>query len=193
MVHYPTGRIIFAQGEPADSLFLLTKGRVWMVVSSPAGKEVTLGIPYPGMFFGHSCLADQARRSTARALTDCGVVQIQREKMAVLLREHQSICDLFIGFLLLLQGRYERAIAARSFDRSERRLVRTLIDLAYAGRSARNERQITGIPQEILAELVGTTRARVNQFMTRLRNRGVIEYARNSILVRPSILNLTSG
>jgi CRP/FNR family cyclic AMP-dependent transcriptional regulator len=190
-VRYRAGRTIFAQGDPANSLFLLMEGRVWIVVSSSTGRESSLGILYPGLFFGHvSCLAEELRRSTARALTNCVVVRIEREQMIKALREQQSVCEMFINFLLWLQDRYEDAIVDRSVNRSELRLVRALVELAYAGRSPRNKRQVTGVPQEILAELVGTTRARVNCFMTRLRKRGVIDYKRNSIWVHPSIIDL---
>jgi CRP/FNR family cyclic AMP-dependent transcriptional regulator len=188
-VRYRAGRTIFAQGDQANSLFLLMEGRVWIVVSSSTGRESSLGILYPGMFFGHDCLAEELRRSTARALTNCVVIRIEREQMVAALRD-QSVCETFMNFLLWLQGRYEDAIVDHSVNRSELRLVRTLVELAYAGRSPRNVRQVRGVPQEILAELVGTTRARVNYFMSRLRQRGVIDYRRNSIWVHPSIVDL---
>jgi CRP/FNR family cyclic AMP-dependent transcriptional regulator len=189
-VRYRAGRSIFAQGDPANSLFLLIEGRVWIVVSSSTGRESSLSIPYPGMFFGHDCLAKELRRSTARALTNCVVIRIEREQMVAALRDQQSVREMFINFLLWLQGRYEDAIVDHSVNRSELRLVRTLVELAYAGRSPRNVRQVSGVPQEILAELVGTTRARVNYFMSRLRQRGVIDYRRNSIWVHPSLVDL---
>lgn len=189
-VRYPAGRTIFVQGDPANALFLQMEGRVWIVVNSSTGRASSLGILYPGMLFGHDCLAEELRRSTARALTNCVVIRIEREQMVAALRDQQSVCEMFISFLLWLQGRYEDAIVDHSVNRSELRLVRTLVELAYAGRSSRNVRQVSGVPQEILAELVGTTRARVNYFMSRLRQRGVIDYRRNSIWVHPSIVDL---
>lgn len=184
-LHCSRGTVIYAQGQTGDVLFFLEHGRVRLTAVSGDGRQATIGLMCPGMFFGESCLAGEARRETAHALTDCDVVRLGKEDMELLLTSDHELAASFIKFLLDQNRRYEDDLLDQRFSSGERRLARVLLLLAYSNRNSQSERTITGISHETLAELIGTTRARVSSFMAKFRKMGWIDYNRTQIRVRP--------
>jgi CRP-like cAMP-binding protein len=184
---FERGSLIYAQGEPGGVLFLVERGRVRLTAVSLDGRQATIALICPGMFFGESCLASEARRETAHALTDCDLVRLKKEDMELLLTTDHELAVSFVKFLLGQNRRYEDDLLDQRFSSSEGRLARVLLLLAYSNRNSQSERTITGISHETLAELIGTTRARVSSFMAKFRKMGWIDYNRREISVHPSL------
>jgi CRP-like cAMP-binding protein len=188
---YEKNWAVFSQGDAADAIFYLQKGRVKLTVVSPQGKEAVIGVLGPDTFFGEGCLALQAvRTSTATAMDDdCVVMRIEKARMIRLLREEPGFSQLFVEHLLARSIRVEEDLVDHLFNSSEKRLARLLLLLANYGKEDNPEPVIPKISQETLAEMVGTTRSRVSFFMNRFRQQGFIDY-NGVVKVHSSLLNV---
>ena len=180
----------FSQGDPADSIFYLQKGRAKVTVVSVAGKEATIMLLAAGDFVGEEALAAVAglRLSTATAITACTALRISRGEMIHVMHEEHSLSDLFLKFLLERSMRVQADLVDQLFNSSEKRLARILLLMAEFGKPGEPEQYIPKITQETLAEMIGTTRSRVSFFMNRFRKLGFIEY-NGRIKVHKSPLN----
>ena len=177
VLEYGVNRMIFVQGEPADSVYYLHQGKVKLAVISQQGKEAIVTILDANEFFGEGCLAGQPLRiSSAMAVTDCTVYRIERSLMVRLLHEQHGIAELFITHLLSRNLRFEGDLVDQLFNSSEKRLARILLLLAHFGKESRTETVHPGINQEHLAQMVGTTRSRVSHFMNKFRKLGFVDY-----------------
>jgi CRP/FNR family cyclic AMP-dependent transcriptional regulator len=187
---FPKKLNIFAQGDPADAVFYLQTGKVRLTVVSKTGKEASLGILSDGSFFGEGALAGQAfRMGSAIAMTECAVLRIQKTAMMQALHREHTLSDLFVKYLLARNIRYEEDLVDQMFNSSEKRLARVLLMLARFGKEGTPETVVPKISQETLAEMVGTTRARVSFFMNRFRKLGFIHY-NGGLEVHSSLLNV---
>ena len=181
---------IFTQGDPADAVFYLQTGKVRLTVVSKTGKEATIGILSDGSFFGEGSLAGQAlRMGSATAATDCAVLKIEKKAMLQALHREHAFSDLFVAYLLARNIRYEEDLVDQMFNSSEKRLARVLLMLARFGKEGAPETVLPKMSQETLAEMVGTTRARVSFFMNRFRKLGFIHY-NGGVQVHSSLLNI---
>jgi CRP-like cAMP-binding protein len=180
----------FSQGDPADSVFYLQKGRAKVTVVSPAGKEATIALVSPGEFVGEGALAAVPGLclSTATAITACTALKIGRGEMVRVMHEESSLSELFLKFLLERSIRIQADLVDQLFNSSEKRLARILLLMAEFGKPGEPEQYIPKISQETLAEMIGTTRSRVSHFMNRFRKLGFIEY-NGRIKVHKSLLN----
>jgi CRP/FNR family cyclic AMP-dependent transcriptional regulator len=177
VIEYAANRIIYRQGEPADSIFYLRQGKVKLSVTSQQGKEAIVAILDAGEFFGEGCLAGQTLRvSTATAMTDCNFARIEKPRMARMLHEQHDISELFVTHLLSRNIRYEEDLVDQLFNSSEKRLARILLLLAHFGKEGRSESVLPRVNQENLAQMVGTTRSRVSHFMNKFRKLGFVDY-----------------
>jgi len=185
------GRNIFRQGQPADSLFYLRRGKVKLSVTSQQGKEAIVAILSTGEFLGEGCLAGQLLRiSTAVAMTDCTLDKIEKSLMAQKLHEQHDISELFVKHLLSRNVRYEADLVDQLFNSSEKRLARVLLLLSHFGKESRAEQVIPRVNQDTLAQMVGTTRSRVSHFMNRFRAHGFIEYDDAGLTVHSGLLSV---
>jgi len=184
-------KAFFSQGDPADSVFYLQKGRAKVAVVSSAGKEATITLVSPGQFVGEGALAAVAglRLSTATAITACTALEIGRDEMVRVMHEEHSFSELFMKFLLEHSRRIQADLVDQLFNSSEKRLARILLLMAEFGESGEPEQYIPKISQQMLAEMIGTTRSRVSSFMNRFRKLGFIEY-NGRIRVHKSLLNV---
>ena len=174
---YRKDQIIFSQGEVADTIFYIQKGGVKIVVLSDQGKEAVVGILESGQFFGEGCLAGQLlRMGSATALVPTTVLRIQKGAMMRSLHEQSALSDRFIAHMLVRNIRIEEDLVDQLFNSSEKRLARTLLLLARYGDESATGRVLPKISQGTLAEMVGTTRSRVNVFMNKFRKLGFIKY-----------------
>jgi CRP/FNR family cyclic AMP-dependent transcriptional regulator len=190
MLAVPKKQAIFAQGEVADAVFYLQKGKVKLTVVSKVGKEATIGIVDECNFFGEGTLAGQLRRmGSAAALTDCEILRIEKKAMIDALHREHTFSDMFVAHLLARNIRYEEDLVDQLFNSSEKRLARILLLLAHFGKEGIPETVIPKISQETLAEMIGTTRSRVSFFMNRFRKMGFIHYNGN-LQVHSSLLNI---
>lgn len=182
----------FAQGEPADAIFYIQKGRVKLTVVSHNGKEATIALLGAGEFMGEDCIVSDhpVRMATAAALTPCTVLRIHKAEMVRALHKEQALSDLFVAFLLTRNARIQEDLVNQLFNSSEKRLARILLLLAHFGKPGKPETVIPKISQETLAEMIGTTRSRVSFFMNRFRKMGFIEYNGTSTDVHSSLLNV---
>jgi CRP/FNR family cyclic AMP-dependent transcriptional regulator len=181
----------FSQGDPADSIFYLQKGRAKVTVVSAAGKEAIIAILAAGDFVGEESLATMAglRLATASAIAVCTALRISREEMIRVMHQEQSLTDFFLKFLLERSIRIQADLVDQLFNSSEKRLARILLMMAEFGKPGESEQYIPKISQEALAEMVGTTRSRVSFFMNRFRKLGFIEY-NGRIKVHKSLLDV---
>jgi CRP/FNR family cyclic AMP-dependent transcriptional regulator len=174
---YRANRTIFMQGEPADSLFFLLRGKVQLAVTSQEGREAIVATLGPGEFFGEACLAGQPLRlGTAMSVGDSTLAKVEKAAMARLLREDQALAEVFMTHLLARIIRYEADFVDQIFNSSEKRLARILLLLSHFGKESKTETVVAGISQEHLAQMVGTTRSRINFFMNKFRKLGFIDY-----------------
>jgi len=180
----------FSQGDPADSVFYLQKGRAKIIVVSHEGKEATIALISAGEFVGETALAavPGLRLSTATAITACTALKITRDEMIRVMHEEHGLSDLFLKFLLERSMRIQADLVDQLFNSSEKRLARILLLMAEFGKPGDPEQYIPKISQETLAEMIGTTRSRVSFFMNRFRSLGFIEY-NGRIKVHKSLLN----
>jgi CRP/FNR family transcriptional regulator, cyclic AMP receptor protein len=181
----------FSQGEPADSIFYLQKGRAKITVVSHAGREATLTLLSAGDFVGEEALATVPglRLASATATTACTALKIEREEMIRAMHEEHDFSDMFLKFLLARSMRIQADLVDQLFNSSEKRLARILLLMAEFGKPGEPEPFIPPITQETLAEMIGTTRSRVSFFMNRFRKLGFIEY-NGGIKVHKSLLNI---
>jgi CRP/FNR family transcriptional regulator, cyclic AMP receptor protein len=184
-------RNVFRQGQPADSLFYIRRGKVKLTVTSQQGKEAIVAILGPGEFFGDGCLAGQPlRMATAVAMTDCTLDKIDKSLMARMLHEKQDVSELFVKHLLTRNIRYEADLVDQLFNSSEKRLARILLLLAHFGKESRVETVVPAVNQDTLAQMVGTTRSRVSHFMNKFRKLGFINYDSAGLKVHSGLLNV---
>ena len=185
---------IFTQGDAADAVFYIQKGKVRLTVVSKTGKEATIGILSQENFFGEGSLAGQAlRMGSAAAMTDCQILRIEKKAMMDALHHEHALSDMFVAYLLARNIRYEEDLVDQLFNSSEKRLARVLLMLAHFGKEGVPEAVVPKISQETLAEMVGTTRSRVSFFMNRFRKMGFIDYAagvEGGLQVHSSLLNV---
>ena len=186
-----TDRNVFRQGQPADSLFYIRRGKIKLTVTSQQGKEAIVAILGPGEFFGEGCLAGQPLRiSTAIAMSDCTLDKIDRPLMTRMLHEHHDISELFVKHLLSRNIRYEADLVDQLFNSSEKRLARILLLLSHFGKESKAEAVVPRVNQDTLAQMVGTTRSRVSHFMNRFREHGFIDYDDGGLTVHSGLLNV---
>jgi CRP/FNR family cyclic AMP-dependent transcriptional regulator len=187
---YRKGKIVYRQGEPADSVFYIQSGKIKTTVVSEQGKEAVVALLGAGDFFGEGCLTGQPLRlSTVSAMTDCVIVRIAKADITRVIHEEPAFAELFISHLLARNSRVEEDLVDQLFNSSEKRLARVLLLLANFGKEGRPEPVIAKISQETLAEMIGTTRSRVSHFMNKFRELGLINY-NGSIEVHSSLLNV---
>jgi CRP/FNR family transcriptional regulator, cyclic AMP receptor protein len=181
----------FSQGDPADTVFYLQKGRAKVTVVSAAGKEATITLLTAGDFVGEEALAAMAglRLATATAITGCTALRISREEMIRVMHVEHSFSDLFLKVMLERSMRLQADLVDQLFNSSEKRLARILLLMAEFGKPGEAEQYIPKISQETLAEMIGTTRSRVSFFMNRFRKLGLIEY-NGRIKVNKSLLDV---
>ncbi len=191
ILEIPKKHIIFAQGDRADSVFYIREGKVKLTVVSGRGKEATLALLGAGDFVGESCIASiqPVRMSSATALTDCKILRIARKEMIRVMHEEHEFSDIFVAHLLARNTRIQEDLVDQLFNSSEKRLARILLLLANFGKKGKPEPVIAKISQETLAEMIGTTRSRVNFFMNRFRKLGFIEY-NGTMRIHSSLLNV---
>ena len=181
----------YAQGDPADAIFYVQKGRVRVTVTSANGKEATITLVGPGEFFGENCMisAHPLQLATATTMTDCALLKISKAEMVRVLHDEQELSEMFMSFLLVRNARIQADLVDQLFNSSEKRLARILLLLAQFGKESKPETVVPKISQELLAEMIGTTRSRVSFFMNRFRNLGFIEYD-GEIRVHNTLLNI---
>jgi len=170
-------QILFRQGDPADAVFYIQEGRVGLEVVSPQGQRAVVAILEPGFFVGDSCLAGElVRRATALSLDASTIMRIDKTGMIRALHDDPSFSELFMSRLLTRTVRIQEDLVDQLFNSAEKRLARTLLSLAHLGEEGKSEAVIPKVRQETLAEMVGTTRARVSFFMNRFKKLGYIKY-----------------
>ena len=183
-------QIVFSQGDPADAVFYMQKGKAKVTVVSEQGKEAVIAIFGTSEFFGEGCLAGQAQRiSTVTAMTDCVIMRLERAAVVDVIHREPAFSEMFIAHLLGRTIRVEADLVDQLFNSSEKRLARLLLLLANFGKEGKPEPIIAKISQETLAEMIGTTRSRVSFFMNKFRKLGLIAY-NGQIEVHPSLLNV---
>jgi len=181
---------VFSAGEPSEAIFYIQKGRVKLTVTSKQGKEAVLAILGPGNFFGEACLTGQTVRvATATSMAPCSILRIETREMLRVLQEQHALSGLFISYLLSRNMRVEEDLVDQLFNSSEKRLARALLLLAHYGNQGKPERVVPEVSQQILADMIGTTRSRVSFFMNRFRKLGFIKY-NGGLQVRSSLLNM---
>lgn len=182
--------VIYGQGDSADAIYFLQKGKVKVTVTSSSGKEAVLAIHGPDDFFGEGCLNGQTQRmASVTTMTDCAVMRIERAAMIADLHNEPKLSELFIVHLLHRNSRIEEDLVDQLFNSSEKRLARTLLLLANFGKESKPEPVLAKISQETLAEMVGTTRSRVSFFMNKFRRLGFVEY-NGHLRVNSSLLSV---
>jgi len=188
--HYRTNDRVFVQGDTADAVFYIEKGKVKLTVLSKQGKEAVIAILNGGDFFGEGCLAGQeVRMATAVAISNCSVMKLEKAAIVRLLHSEPLFSELFVAHLLSRNIKIEEDLVDQLFNSSEKRLARVLLLLANFGKEGKTEPLIPKISQETLAGIVGTTRSRVSFFMNRFRKLGFIDY-NGGLHVHSSLLNV---
>jgi CRP/FNR family transcriptional regulator, cyclic AMP receptor protein len=181
---------IYTQGDRADAVFYVQKGKVRLTVVSKSGKEATIGIVSERNFFGEGALAGQfLRMGSAAAMTDCELLRVDKKVMMGVLHREHAFSDMFVAYLLARNIRYEEDLVDQLFNSSEKRLARILLLLAHFGKETIPDAVVPQISQETLAEMIGSTRSRVSFFMNRFRKLGFIEY-NGGLKVHSSLLNV---
>jgi len=191
IVLVPGKQTIFTQGEAADTVFYIQKGKVRLTVVSEKGKEATIAILNPGDFCGEGGLAGQPlRMGSAIAMTDCELMRVDKKAMMLALHRESKLSDMFTAYLLGRNIRYEADLVDQMFSSSEKRLARVLLLLSHFGKEGVPETVIPKISQETLAEMIGTTRSRVSFFMNRFRKLGFVNYGEGGLQIHSSLLNI---
>jgi CRP/FNR family cyclic AMP-dependent transcriptional regulator len=188
---YSSKQVIFTEGERADTILYIQHGRIRLSVLSKQGKEATIALLGPGDFLGEGCIAaDQPLRTvTATAINDCFVLKIQRKEILRVLHQEHDFSNLFVAYLVDRHRRTQADLVDQLFNSSEKRLARALLLLARFGKTDKAEVVIPEINQSTLAEMIGTTRSRVNFFMNRFRKLGYIHY-NGGLQVHSSLLSV---
>jgi CRP/FNR family transcriptional regulator, cyclic AMP receptor protein len=186
---YRKGQLVFSQGDPANEVFYIQKGKVKVTVISEQGKEAVVAILAADEFFGEGCLAGQAQRiATVTAMTESAIVRLEKAAIVRVINQEPAFSEMFIAHLLGRTIRVEADLVDQLFNSSEKRLARMLLLLANFGKDSKPEPIIAKISQETLAEMIGTTRSRVSFFMNKFRKLGFIHY-NGGIEVHSSLLN----
>ena len=182
--------VVFEQGQPADAVFYIRNGKIKILVTSEQGKEAVVAILGTGVFFGEGCLIGQPLRlATAMAITDRTIMRIGKAAMIRVLQDEPLFAQRFMHHLLTRNSRVEEDLVDQLFNSSEKRLARLLLLLANFGKEGRPELVTTNVSQEVLAEMIGTTRSRVSFFMNKFRKLGFIEY-NGELRVHSSLLGV---
>ena len=191
LLQFRKKQVIFSQGDTADAIYFLQKGRVRLSLVSKSGKEATLALMSAGDFLGEECVAasQPLRFTTATAISECNLLKIKKRTMVTALKTEHALSELFVSFLLARNAHFQEDLTDQLFNRSEKRLARLLLQLAQFGKEGAPETVVPKISQETLAEMVGTTRARVSFFMNRFRKMGFIHY-NGGLQVHSSLLNV---
>jgi len=185
------GQVIFSQGDPADALFYIQKGKVKVTTLSRQGKEAVVAILGEGDFFGEGCLAGQPLRiSTQTAITDCLSTRLDKATVVRLLHDQPDFASMFMKYLLARNIRMEADLIDQLFNSSEKRLARILLLLAHFGKESRAEPVLPRISQDDLAQMVGTTRSRVSHFMNKFRGLGFIDYDDEGLTVHSGLISV---
>ncbi len=193
-LEYRTNRNIFCQGQPADSVFYLRRGKVKLSVISDQGREAIVAILGAGEFFGEGCLAGQPLRiATATTMTDCHLARIAKPLMVRMLHEKHDISELFVTHLLSRNIRFEGDLVGQLFNSSEKRLARILLLLAHFGKDGRAETVHPKINRENLAQMVGTSRSRISHFMNKFKKLGFIDHNGGLTTVHSGLLTVVLG
>ena len=181
----------FAQGDSSDAIFYVQKGRLRVTVTSANGKEATIALVGEGEFLGEDCMvsAHPLRLATATAMTACALLRISKPEMVRVLHQEPELAEMFTSFLLARNARFQADLVDQLFNSSEKRLARILLLLAQFGKESKPETVVPKISQEMLAEMIGTTRSRVSFFMNRFRKLGFIHY-NGGLQVHSSLLNI---
>jgi CRP/FNR family transcriptional regulator, cyclic AMP receptor protein len=188
---YQRNQIVFSQGNPANAIFCIQEGVVKLAVLSEQGKEAIVAILGIGDFFGEGCLAGQPlRMATASATEKCKIMRLEKAAMIRLLHDEPEFSERFMAHLLARNVRGEADLVDQLFNSSEKRLARLLLLLAKSGKEGKPELVIANVGQTTLAEMIGTTRARVNLFMNKFRKLGLIDYDGRRLKIHSSLLNV---
>jgi len=186
----PKKYTIFSQGDKASAVYYVRAGKVKLTVLSDQGKEAVVAVLDAGDFFGEQCLSGQLlRTATATALEDATILRIAQDTMVRILREEPSFNELFLKYVLSHSLRVEEDLVDQLFNSSEKRLARVLLLLANFGKKGKPQTTITRVSQEMLADMIGTTRPRVNFFMNKFRKLGFVDY-NGTLHVHSSLLNV---
>jgi CRP-like cAMP-binding protein len=190
LADYKKNQRVFSQGDHADAIFYIQKGKVKLTVVSKQGKEAVVAILGADDFFGEGCLAGQPlRMASAAAMSECSIMRLEKSGVIRLIHNEPAFSELFLRYLLSRNIRIEEDLVDQLFNSSEKRLARVLLLMANFGKEGKAEPVIPKISQETLAEIVGTTRSRVSFFMNRFRKLGFIEY-NGTLEVHSSLLNV---
>jgi CRP/FNR family transcriptional regulator, cyclic AMP receptor protein len=187
---YRKGQMVYRQGDPADAVFYVEEGKVKVCIVNELGKEAVVAIHDKGDFFGEGCLLGQLLRlATVATMTECAIMRIDKPSMVRVLHDEPEFSERFMAFLLARNARVEEDLVDQLFNSSEKRLARTLLLMANFGKEGRPERVIAKISQATLADMIGTTRSRVNAFMNKFRKLGFIKY-NGDLEVHNSLLSM---
>ena len=190
---YKENQLVFSQGDAADALFYIQKGKIKLTVVSKQGKEAVIGILGTRDFFGEGCLTGHLlRTATAATLSECSIVRLEKRAMMRVLHDEPAFSELFLSYILSRNMRLEEDLVDQLFNSSEQRLARVLLLMANFGKEGKPEPVIPKISQETLAEIVGTTRSRISFFMNKFRKLGLIEYngTLDGLEIHSSLLNV---
>ncbi len=188
--NYRKGDGLFVQGDPADAVFYIQRGKVKITVLSEQGKEAVVAVLGADEFCGEGCLAGQPRRiATASALTECKIMRLEKAALIRVLRDEPGFSSMFVSHIVARSIRIEEDLVDQLFNSSEKRLARALLLLANFGKEGRPEPIIAKVSQETLAEMIGTTRSRVSHFMNKFRRLGFIDY-NGHLEIHPSLLSV---
>src|SRR6202166_3499749 len=191
IVEYGKSQKIYSQGEPAKNVLYIQKGGIKLSVVNEVGKEAVVAMLGPGDFFGEGGIAGQVVRvGTATAITPTTLLVIEKKEMIRVLHTELAFADRFLAYMLSRNIRIEEDLVDQLFNSSEKRLAPTLLLLAQYGKQGQPEKRLPKVSQETLAEMVGTTRSRVNFFMSRFRKMGFVKYDDGGIHIDPSLLNV---
>ena len=193
IAEYPKNHVVFSQGDPANAVFYIQKGKIKLTVVSNNGKEAVIALLDIGDFLGEGCLKAQPfRMATATAMSDCSILRLEKAAMIRVLHDEPAFSEIFVSYLLSRTIRIEENLVDQLFNSSEKRLARVLLLLAHFGKDEKPEPVLAKISQETLAEMIGTTRSRVSFFMNKFRKMGFIEYngGLDGLHVHSSLLNI---
>jgi CRP/FNR family cyclic AMP-dependent transcriptional regulator len=190
VLKYRKDQVVFSQGQVADAVFYIQHGKIKLTVVSEQGKEAVIAILGPGDFFGEGCLNGHSLRiATSRAVDECVITRVEKATMIATIHNEPEFSELFMSYLLTRSSRIEEDLIDQLFNSSEKRLARLLLLLANFGKEGRPEPIVGKFSQEMLAEMIGTTRSRVSFFMNKFRKLGFIEY-NGKLEVHNSLLNV---
>jgi CRP/FNR family cyclic AMP-dependent transcriptional regulator len=191
LVEYRRSQKVYSQGDPATDVMYLQKGKMKVSVVNSVGKEAVVAILGPGAFFGEGSMAGQSvRTGTATAITPATVLVIEKKELSRVLHAEHAFAERFMSYMLSRNIQIEEDLIDQLFNSSEKRLARTLLMLARYGKESHSDKMRPKISQETLAEMIGTTRARVNFFMNKFRKLGFIQYDNGALQVHTSLLSV---